>query len=334
MIKVGDYFNIKRGNAKNISKRQNSITNNAVRLLSSSSTNNGGNIMVEPNKLDTVFSHCITVNNNGSVGHVFYHPYIFIASADVTVMIPKDGHKVSLQEGLFLKVILEKQTLQKFAYGFKISNSRLRDLRIDLPTTNGVINWHEMSDQIDTYLSLESASLLKTNNKNANILDLNSRKWKLIRLGDIADVFSGSDLPKTDRFSGSIPFIGSSSQKNGLTDFIQKIEGQRNTFAKNVISVNRNGSVGYAFYHPYEAYFSGDTRYVVLKNIVLTKEIGIFISTAISQQKKQFGYGFKLGTARLTDLLINLPILKENNSTPDFKFMNDYIRSLPNADLL
>ncbi|MBM7545015.1 hypothetical protein JOC59_001753 [Weissella beninensis] len=68
--------------------------------------------------------------------------------------------------------------------------------------------------------------------------------------------------------------------------------------------------------------------------MALTVEVGIFLATAISQQKSQFGYGFKLGTERLKNLLINLPMMTDNSNYPDFKFMKDYINSLPNGDLL
>lgn len=334
MIKVSDFFYIERGNVKNISRKQESLSDDAVRLLSSSYSNNGGNIMVDRINSEKIFSHVITVNNNGSVGYVFYHPYDFVASTDVTVIIPKDGHKINENEGIFLKTIFEKQTKEQFAYGFKISNPRLNDLKIDLPILDGVIDWPSMNDKVDSYLDYAKKSIIKTTNQSLNILDLNLRRWQLIRLKDIADVYSGSDLPKTDRFAGDIPFIGSSSYNNGLTDFIRKVTGQPNKFAHNVISVNRNGSVGYAFYHPYEAYFSGDTRFVILKNVQLTVEIGLFIATAISQQKTQFGYGFKLGTNRLENLLINLPVLDDDENIPDFKFMHQYICSLPNGDIL
>ncbi|WP_349496522.1 restriction endonuclease subunit S [Periweissella beninensis] len=183
----------------------------------------------------------------------------FVASSDVTIISPKDGHVINEAEGLFLKVIFEKQTKEQFAYGFKISNSRLKDIKIDVPTVDGHINWNYMNEIRQAYLESTIALTETTNNQNAMAINLNSRIWSLVRLGDIANVYSGSDLPKTDRFTGEIPFIGSSSRNNGLTDFVKKVDGQPKKFARNVISVNRNGSVGYAFYHPYEAYFSGDT---------------------------------------------------------------------------
>lgn len=95
MIRLGDYFTIIRGNAKNLTDKQSSTDIKAVRLLSATSDNNGGSKFVIPQSDETVYSNTITINNNGSVGYVFYHPYKFIASSDVTIIVPTDKHELN-----------------------------------------------------------------------------------------------------------------------------------------------------------------------------------------------------------------------------------------------
>ena len=51
-------------------------------------------------------------------------------------------------------------------------------------------------------------------------------------------------------------FIGATATNNGVTDFVDYTRKEKKV-AAGVIGVNRNGSVGYAFYYPYQAYFSG-----------------------------------------------------------------------------
>ena len=87
------------------------------------------------------------------------------------------------------------------------------------------------------------------------------------------------------------------------------------------ISVNRNGSVGYSFYHSYSALFGNDTRKLIPK--YSDDYVAKFISFMISSQKEKYGYGYKVGTARLKRQKILLPINKDESINYDF--MKKYI---------
>lgn len=330
MIKLGDFFDVKRGDTKNVTQLTENNTLNSVRLISATHFENGGSFFYEPTT-ETIYESGLTINNNGSVGDVFFHNYSFTATSDVTIIIPKDGHIITLEEGLYLKTAIEKQK-NRFMYGYKISNDRLRALLVDLPIkNNGNIDWMLMRDKILSITKNMTFSLKTKNVLSNSTISLNDRKWKPFRIDALFDVYTGADLPKYSRNRGTIPFIGSSSKNNGVTDWIDN-SANKIKYSKNSLGVNRNGSVGYAFYHPYQAYFSGDTRFLKTKGFKLTPGIGLFLSTTISQQKKQFGYGFKLGSERLKKLKINLPV--DENGNPDWQFMEDYIKSLPNGDLI
>lgn len=330
MIKLDKFFKVKRGDTKNVTQLVESNDSNTVRLISATHFSNGGSIFYIPTN-ETVFKSGLTINNNGSVGDVFFHNYSFTATSDVTIIIPKDNHTITLLEGLYLKTIIEKQK-SRFMYGYKISNDRLKNMLLDIPINiDRNIDWKKMNDTMSEFVN-KIPTISKTQNKiSSNSISLNDRNWKQFEIKMFFDVYSGKDLPKYDRNDGNIPFIGSSSKKNGVTDWIDG-NANKSRYSKNSIGVNRNGSVGYAFYHPYTAYFSGDTRFIKLAKMPLTPKIGLFISTVISQQKEQFGYGFKLGSERLKRLKINLPV--DKNEEPDWQFMEDYIKSLPNGDLI
>ena len=87
------------------------------------------------------------------------------------------------------------------------------------------------------------------------------------------------------------------------------------------ISVNRNGSVGYSFYHSYLALFGNDTRKLIPK--YSDDYVAKFISFMISSQKEKYGYGYKMGTARLKRQKILLPVNEEE--LIDYDFMKKYI---------
>lgn len=58
---------------------------------------------------------------------------------------------------------------------------------------------------------------------------------------------------KREKILNQFRIIGASSLNKGITHFISNTN---ETKEADCISVNRNGSVGYAFYHPYEALYS------------------------------------------------------------------------------
>jgi len=97
------------------------------------------------------------------------------------------------------------------------------------------------------------------------------------------------------------------------------------SYGKDVISVNRNGSVGYAFYHDYNAIYSYDCRKVKL-NTKVSKYAAIFITNQIMQQKGKYEYGYKMGSERLRRQKILLPVNEKGDI--DFEYMDRYMRGV------
>lgn len=150
-------------------------------------------------------------------------------------------------------------------------------------------------------------------------MDLENKEWKEFFITDVAKIVSGKDIYEKERVEGKTPYISATANNNGIGHFVGN---ENNTIEKNCLSVNRNGSVGYSFYHPYTALFSNDCRKLRLKHP--NKYIGLFISTVITKQKDKYGYGYKMGTGRLKRQKILLPI--NENGNPDYVFMENYMR--------
>lgn len=329
-FKIGDIFKVTGTKTTPPDKLIDNI--NKVPRITTKDTTNGldGLYGNEPTEQGGV----ITVDS-ATVGAIKYQPYDFIATDHVEKISMLDNSRMSENLAMYIITSIKKEKRQKYLYGYKMSQKRIKNEKIILPVKNkndSLPDWKYIEQFIQEKVAT-IPNLPKTKNKLTDRINLQSRKWSAFSLSKIlGEPISGNDFPKYLRLSGNTPFVGSSSIKNGITDFIEKGNYTPNKYAKHVISVNRNGSVGCAFYHPYEAYFSGDTRFFPLD----TKNIDIFgalfLVTVISQQKKQFGYGFKLGTERLKNLKINLPITKAG--LPDWPFMSKYMQSLPYADLL
>ena len=150
---------------------------------------------------------------------------------------------------------------------------------------------------------------------------LGQKEWGVFTIGQIATISSGRDIYYTERQKGDIPYISSSSVNNGVCHFVSNTN---ETLESGCISVNRNGSVGYAFYHPYEALYSNDCRKLRVK--ASDKHTSIFIAHQISGQRGKYSYGYKMGTGRLKRQNILLPATIQGQ--PDYRFMRDYIKEL------
>ena len=55
--------------------------------------------------------------------------------------------------------------------------------------------------------------------------------------------------------------------------------------------------------------------------------IALFLATLIEKERYRWTYGRKWRPKRMPDSLIKLPVTKDN--IPDWKYMEDYIKSLP-----
>ena len=147
---------------------------------------------------------------------------------------------------------------------------------------------------------------------------LNEKEWKDVELGQIADISSGRDIYAQERISGDTPYITSGTANNGIGYFVSNDNDSK---AKNAISVNRNGAVGEAFYHPYNALYGNDCRRVNMKDVD-DADTQLFTAECISEQKKAFSYSRKLGTARLKRLHVMLPV--DDDGRPDYGYMAQY----------
>lgn len=156
---------------------------------------------------------------------------------------------------------------------------------------------------------------------------LDEKEWKVIELDSMADVSSGRDIYAQERFDGKTPYVTAGTANNGIGYFVGN---DNDSVDSNVISVNRNGAVGEAFFHPYRALFGNDCRRVTLRE-TRDEDAQIFVTRSISCQKTAFSYSRKLGTARLKRLRFLLPV--DDAGEPDYEFMAEYTRQKREAML-
>ena len=264
--------------------------------------------------------HAIAVTNNGSVGHAYYQAVTFTCSHDINPLYLRD-HEMTRDEADFLIKAIEEQG-KLFQYARKWRPIRMVKSKIMLPVTD---SGEPDYDYMAHYASeMRGGMLMRYKNYIAEQLSqleykeipaLNEKEWKDIEIGTIADVNSGRDIYAQERTEGNTPYITSGTSNNGIGYFVGNDNDSK---ARNAISVNRNGAVGEAFYHPYNALYGNDCRRVNIR-AVQDAYTQLFIAKCISMQKEAFSYSRKLGTARLKRLHTMLPVT--DSGEPDYDYM-------------
>ncbi|MBQ3670790.1 MAG: restriction endonuclease subunit S [Treponema sp.] len=94
--------------------------------------------------------------------------------------------------------------------------------------------------------------------------------------------------------------------------------------------MNYNGSVGEAFFQEEPFWASDDVNVLYARGWNLNKYTALFLCTIIRQERYRFSYGRKWTLEKMQDSHIKLPATTDG--TPDFAFMERYIKSLPYSD--
>ena len=156
---------------------------------------------------------------------------------------------------------------------------------------------------------------------------LNEKTWGAVQVDSFADVMSGKDIYASERIDGERPYVTAGTANNGIGYFVGN---DNNSVDSHVISVNRNGAVGEAFFHPYKALFGNDCRRLRVRESV-ADDAQQFMAVAIKEQKGAFSYSRKLGTGRLQRLSVMLPVT--DSGEPDYAYMAEYARQKREAML-
>lgn len=176
---------------------------------------------------------------------------------------------------------------------------------------------------------------------------LDTSNWKPFKYKDVFKICKGFYNKKPEPvLYGDIPFIGATESNNGVTAYydIETIKTTSKTgdgknaklsekiFKGNCITVSNNGSIGYAFYHAQQFTCTHDVNPLYLLNAPLNQFIALFICTVIEVDRYRWVYGRKWRPSRMPNSIINLPVTEDG--TPDWKFMETYIKSRPYSKLL
>lgn len=303
---------------------QNKLKVGNVPFIGRSSINNGlqGEYFVEKEKINK--GNSLTISMVGEP-KCFYHKYSFTCSQNILVL--QNNEFINITNSKFLIPIIDNYLKAKgYGYGYPVGKERVLRNKLLLPVDkNNQINWNFMEEYIKERENKQREELKEY--YKSRLLDLvvcpevlNDVDWKEIFIEEVAEIYSGKDIYERERTIGNTPYITATANNNGIGYFVGN---ENKTIESECISVNRNGSVGYAFYHCYEALYGNDTR--KLKPFIKNKYTALFITHAITSQKDKYGYGYKMGTGRLKRQKIMLPV---SDGEVNYKYMENFIKNI------
>jgi len=322
---IKDIFDIKSG--KRLTKSE-MIAGN-IPFIGASDSNNGVTAFIN-NENISADENVLGVNYNGSVVENFYHPYKCLFSDDVKRFKLKNSVGNEFKY-LFLKTIILQQK-NKFTYGYKFNETRMRRQKILLPVTD---DGSPDFDFMENYVRAIEEKILQSYRQFIGILpppvkiqSLSEKIWRPFRLTDIFSIratSSGIDKIKLTLHEGKLPYITRSDRNNGIQTFICKQEKYK-TDKGNSITVGLDTQT--AFYQPIDFYTGQNIQ--VLTNDQLNLYVAQFFLSLLKNTLSIFSWGGNGATlTRLRRSKIMLPVT--DSGSPDFDYMEAFVKNLTAA---
>jgi hypothetical protein len=333
LFKIKDIFNVSGTTTTHPSKLIQNEQSKTPRITCSS-LNNG---------LDDTYSNNATENGNvitidsATVGYISYQVSDFIATDHVEKLSCK--HKINRYLGLFLVTAIKNATLNKFNYGYKFSQERIKMQKILSPINdNGEPDYEYMKQyamsvinkKINVYKKYILSVLEKIEFK--EIPKLKEKEWKAFFIGGEQGIFqissssSGIDKNKLECSVDAlkIPYVTRTDLNNGINDFISDIQKNKYKMDEgNVITIGLDTQT--VFYQPYQFYAGQNIQ--VLRHENLNEFNAEFLVPLIKVQMKKFNWGGNGATlGRLFKTKLMLPI--DNNENIDWGFMEQYTMNI------
>ena len=272
---------------------------------------------------------------------VSYQPYEFGASQVITA---RSEHLNELR-GLFISSVINSFVIPKYSYVYKPGIQKYKQDVIPLPLKPSAnpsnysqddIDWDYMEtvmSRVTTRAKERLANLPEPTDKKKTPVDTSS--WGEFLLNDIATLTNGNkfDKNKMSHDAPSINFVSRTGFNNGISDFVDKIDGTE-PYPAGAITLALGGSVGSTFVQPKPFYTGQNVGVIEFENksdkmkqfvaVVLNK----VCSTQFSAFKNEINKHFK------RDLSIPLPLKPSadpsnyDSTDIDWDYMENFMQAI------
>ncbi len=314
LTKISDLFTIKYGsNLELINLEQcKSTDRNSIPFVSRTEKNNGVSAFVEEElDVEKEASHTLTVAVGGSVLSTFYQPIPFYTGFHVLVLAPKI--KMTIEEMLFYAKCI---SLNKYKYSYgRQANKTLKDVLIPRIPPKSIIK------KLSQYKSALEEKIKPYPLIHKKIA-INDSNWIYFPLVNLFEILGSKTTPKQELEEigrGQFPNVTTQATHNGVDEFYDFY-----TETGNVLTIE-SAVLGHCAYQAFN--FSASDH---VEKLVPKFEMNVYIATffvaLLNLEKYRYNYGRKSSQSRLKKTFIQLP--SKDTINPDFKFMENYIKSL------
>lgn len=151
---------------------------------------------------------------------------------------------------------------------------------------------------------------------------VNIRNWQEIKLLDIFDIKGSKTTPKLkliESGEGNNPYVTTKASNNAVDGFYN-IKTEKG----GVLTID-SATIGYCSYQE-DDFSASDHVEKLIPKFEMNVYIALFLQTIINLEQFRYSYGRKFNQDRIRKTKIKLPF---QNGKPDWKFMEEYIKSLP-----
>ena len=353
---VGDIFFITNG--KGITRQEIKDHPGELAAIQSAATNNGIMGFIDEDycrerNYSFTLEPCLTVARTGSSGYVTFQEHGCCVGDSAKLLLLK-GKKKTKNIYLYLRTIL---MANKYRYTFarKVTEENYLNDIIELPINeDDEIDYEYMENYImqinGDVASIPDYFLLEGYEKACWYLDtidqddfekeyagkicddeivLDTDKWIEFHLYDIFEIHVGNKFDRSKMSMGAptVNFVGRSSENNGVTAFVDEIEGTE-PYKEGNLTVALGGEyLVSCFIQDYPFYTSQNVNVLIPKEDIdiFTK---MFIAHLVRYESANNYKAFarELNAHIKTDFVIKLPATVFGK--PDYEFMSKYIKSL------
>lgn len=308
MIRLSELFDIKYG--VNLELNKLNQVEDGTNYVSRTRNNNGVSAIVEniagivPNPAGTIS----VALGSSTVLFSFLQEKPYYSGRDIGYL--KSKGIVTKNELLFYCMSI-KENRFRYNYG-RQANKTLKDIL--------VLSLDEIPDWVNN-CNIPDFDEAKTSfNDNSMGLNLDTSNWKKFHITDLFNLTKGKYYPKSSYNKGDVPLISASDTENGInnyTDLEPTYNGNCLTLGKITMTV---------FYQPFPFCCSHDVT-VLKSRYKFNQYIGIFMKVVLEQNQYRYNYGRQIQLNVAKTITVKLPITSDG--TPDWQFMENYIKQLP-----
>lgn len=277
-------------------------------------------------------------DGQGSVGYSLYQPVDFIGS---TTLIVGYNEHLNPYNAAFLVSVLD---LERFRYSFGrkykkevVANTKIQLPAIKLDNGDYTPDWKYMEDfvkdQIIPQLPKKAQRVwlqkYDTTPQKQEIMKLNTEEWEWFSVENFceypykAKAYNANEL--TECLSNdpkAILYVTRTDVNNGCKGYVVN-DGFEAVERGNAITI---GDTTSTIFYQNKDFICGD-HMVVLRSKFFNIYTGLFITALLNKERFRYNYGRAFTMDIIAKTRIKLPVTPSGE--PDWKFMEDYIKSLP-----